>query len=591
MLNLKRLPTGTALLNWNTELPSSGTGDPLGMTLRVGARLAAELLHCITSITPRARYYSFFPWAFQRAQDRTGGEADFDRAMRLVLVDERAMTLGAVLHHEGRPCDGGALQGSNRAVEFAADSTKRSINLARWSHLRDNTSGFGAYKGSLINLGMFKESVAPGAAEIGNEHEDEDDQSTALTSGELSAKGRLLAGAFDRAVAGTAFVDLRPESASIELDVLEEFGAAAGLCELRAADDFDLLPLRDLFFSTDSDSRLNSHYRRRMSLLLLLWAVDVTADAEVELDVGSFGDLTYYRIVFDDEDDAVSLEAPPNLIDISERWRIFQFHNYLTTALETLLAGLVRVILNHPAGRAVAETIKAFDSIEAGEALGEHLEVELPLPFMDLTPAESLALLAIDVPRETGHIANAAEVFASNPFVERILRNALIDQDLVSGPAGPAVAALLLYSLMLRYDLTVAETHKGWNTQKVFDPGADVAMPTVARMLAVDFEDWWNTPNREILSRVISRFVVRQHETMSYEKGFGGSPPLFRVDGSMVVGTGLTRDNVDPGNPRFPSAMQVLRDLRLIDSAPEEGQRLTSDGREMLDLFLEDVVS
>ena len=39
--------------------------DPLGLNLRVSARLANELLHCITSITPRARYYSFFPWAFE----------------------------------------------------------------------------------------------------------------------------------------------------------------------------------------------------------------------------------------------------------------------------------------------------------------------------------------------------------------------------------------------------------------------------------------------------------------------------------------------------------------------------------------------
>jgi len=84
LLNLKRLPTGAALLNWNTELPSSGTGDPLGMTLRVGARLGAELLHCITSITPRARYYSFFLWAFKRAHEHTGGTANFDQAMHLV---------------------------------------------------------------------------------------------------------------------------------------------------------------------------------------------------------------------------------------------------------------------------------------------------------------------------------------------------------------------------------------------------------------------------------------------------------------------------------------------------------------------------
>ncbi|MFB0875999.1 MULTISPECIES: hypothetical protein [unclassified Sphingobium] len=587
MLNLKRLPTGVALLNWNSELPSSGTGDPLGMTLRVGARLGAELLHCITSITPRARYYSFFPWAFQRAQDRTRGKGDFDQLMQFVLIDERAMTLGAVLHHDGNPCEGGSLQGSNRAVDLAANSSKRSIDLGQWSHLRDNTSGFAAYKGSLINLGIFAESASPDTAD----DEDENDQSNNLTSGELSAKGRKLATAFGQAVAGTEFVKMRPAGGSMDLDVLKEFGASAGLCELRAAEEFDLLPLRDLFFSTDSDSHLNSHYRRRMSLLLLLWATLVTADAGVELDERSFGDLAYYRMIFDEEDEAVSVELLPSLIDISERWRIFQFHNYLTIALESLLASFVRAILNYPAGRSVADVIEAFDNVEAAEVLGELFGVEFSVPFLDLTPAASLALLAIDVPGQTSGVAGSSEIFASNPFVERFLRDALIEQDLVSGAAGAAVAAMLLYCLMLRYDLTVADAHKGWNAQKVFDPSADVAMPTVARMLALDFEDWRNTPNREILYRVVSRFVVRQHETMSYEKGFGGSPPLFRVDGPMVVGTGLTRDDVDSGNPRFPSAMQVLRDLRLIDRDPEKGQCLTPDGQEMLNFLLEDVVS
>lgn len=581
MLNLKRLPAGTALLSWNTELPSSGTGDPLGMTLRVGARLGAELLHCITSITPRARYYSFFPWAFQRAHNRTEGAADFVQAMRLVLIDERAMTLGAVLHHEGHPCDGGGLQGSNRAVEFAVGSTEHSIDLSRWSHLRDSTSGFGAYKGSLINLGMFKESVTIGDAE------NEDGQSPALISGELSAKGRLLASAFDRAVMGTAFVNLRPESAPIEIDILREFGSTAGLCEVRAADDFDLLPLRDLFFSTESNDRLNSHYRRRMSLLLLLWATDLTGDVGLELDERAFADLTFYQFLFNDEDGTSSATPPPALADISERWRIFQFHNYLTTALESMLAGLVRVIVDHPAGRTLEWIIEVFDSIEAREALSEFLAVELPIPFMDLSPADSLALLGIDV-RDQADNGTPAEAFASNPFVERLLRKALIERDLVSSPAGPAVASLLLYSLVLRYDLTVLPAHQGWNTQKVLDPSADVAMPTVFRMLTVDLgEGWWNMSNRSVLTRVLGRFIVRQHETMSYEKGFGGSPPLFRVDGMMVFGTGLTRDGVDPGNPRFPSAMQVLTDLRLVTSGPEEGQRLTSDGREMLDFYLE----
>jgi len=587
LLDLKRLPAGIGLVNWNSELPSSGTGDPLGMTLRVGARLGAELLHCITSITPRARYYSFFPWAFQRAHERMGGTASFDQAIRLVLIDERAMTLGAVLHHEGRPCDGGALQGSNQAVDFARVHTRGLIDLSNWSHLRDSTSGFGAYKGSLINLGLFEESLGTEEAES----EDEEQQSAALESGKLSAGGRQLADAFGRAVAETRFVDLEPQN-PVKLKVLQEFGSAAGLCELRAADDFDLLPLRDLFFAVNNGDRLNSHFRRRMSLMLLLWSVDITSEVGLELDTKSFDDLTYYRIMCEADSDIIPVETPRALVDISERWRIFHFHNYLTIALESLLAGLVRAIRYRSAGLTVGEVVEAFDSSEARSTLSEYLSEDLPISFIDLTPVESLALLGIHIAGVMEGAADAAKIFEANPLVEKSLRTALIEEDFVSGPAGPAIATLLLFALLLRYDLTVDEAHRGWNIKKVFDPFADVSMPTVAQALVKDHgEDWWNMPNRDVMSRLLSRFIVRQHETMSYEKGFGGSPPLFRVDGTKIIGTDLARDDVNPGNPRFPSAMQVLRDLRLIVSDPEQGQSLTSDGLDLLDSLLEGVGS
>jgi hypothetical protein len=58
------------LLHWTKELPRASEADPLGLELRVSARLSNELLYCITSITPRARYYAFFPWALQDYNER-----------------------------------------------------------------------------------------------------------------------------------------------------------------------------------------------------------------------------------------------------------------------------------------------------------------------------------------------------------------------------------------------------------------------------------------------------------------------------------------------------------------------------------------
>jgi hypothetical protein len=85
------------LLHWNKELPSASTADPLGLNLRVSARLSNELLYCITSITPRARYYAFFPWAFDDYNSHEKGRPKDRGRIKAVLMRERAMVLGAVL--------------------------------------------------------------------------------------------------------------------------------------------------------------------------------------------------------------------------------------------------------------------------------------------------------------------------------------------------------------------------------------------------------------------------------------------------------------------------------------------------------------
>lgn len=327
-----------------------------------------------------------------------------------------------------------------------------------------------------------------------------------------------------------------------------------------------------------------------MSLLLILYAVDITADNGVSFDANAFNDLTYYRTLIDEEDNPIAIDMPSQLTDIAERWRIFHFHGYLTIALEALLVGLVRVIRYNPEGRTVIQIIEAFDSLEARTLLGELLSAELSVPFMDQTPASSLALLGIDYPNSTEDNVGASTIFGKMPAAERELSDALINKDFVSGAAGPLIAALLLFVLLLRHELTVDESHKGWNTQKIFDPFSDVGIPTVMHSLKTEIgNDWWNRPNGEVIARLLNRFVIRQHETMSYEKGFGGSPPFFRFDGQLVVGTDTVAENVGAGNPRFPSAMQVLRDLRLIGEDDAGGDSLTDDGRDLLDRFLNGV--
>ena len=156
MLRLSKPAGGIQLLRWNKKLPSASTQDPLGLNLRLSNRLATQLLYCITSITPRARYYAFFPWAFEDyARNEQGKRADRGRVGG-VLARERALVLGAVLHHKGKACSGGSLGGSEEAIKLYERGVRPSYNLDAFKHLKAREGQFGAaYKASLINLGLF----------------------------------------------------------------------------------------------------------------------------------------------------------------------------------------------------------------------------------------------------------------------------------------------------------------------------------------------------------------------------------------------------------------------------------------------------
>src|SRR5437773_8146400 len=103
----------TVLLAWSKLVPVSEGQDPLGLNLRVSTRLAGQLLHCITSITPRARYFSFFPWCVAEFIVRAKSNSADSNIRETIRLREKGLTLASVLHHGGQPCEGGGLVGSN----------------------------------------------------------------------------------------------------------------------------------------------------------------------------------------------------------------------------------------------------------------------------------------------------------------------------------------------------------------------------------------------------------------------------------------------------------------------------------------------
>src|SRR5436190_22878441 len=105
----KRTKPTPIFLCWSEHVPASDVQDPLGLGLRGSTRLASRLLYCITSITPRARYFSFIPWCIFDYQQREKGKPYALSLWDGIIIREQALTLACIAHHDGEPCSGGGL--------------------------------------------------------------------------------------------------------------------------------------------------------------------------------------------------------------------------------------------------------------------------------------------------------------------------------------------------------------------------------------------------------------------------------------------------------------------------------------------------
>jgi hypothetical protein len=592
MLKLKKPPAGIQLLRWNKKLPSVSTQDPLGLNLRVSNRLAVQLLYCITSITPRARYYSFFPWAFEDYARTEQGKPNDRGRVRAVLARERALVVGSVMHHDGHACAGGALGGSEEAIKLYERGVPASFKPDTFKHLKAREGQFGAaYKASLINLGLFAEETEGVNEEADEGTEELNAETQSIEVQHLSARGMRLADAFQQSVSGTRYIkEGWPSRATIPAAVLKDYGRKAGLCEIDRKGAADREVMREILFACDRQKKDSAHYRRRMTLLLLLQAIAEASGRYISFDRHVFNDLTYFgRIVRDDEeqdDESFPVAIPDPLIDIAARWRIFHFHGYLAVALQSFLVTIVGILREHPSGIERGKLLEQFSPPAVAARFHKLFDLKLPRSFFDMTPRDLLSVAGANVAEILGgQLASLERLGIDSLCSERALSILLVDDRQVMHAGAIALASMLLYILLLRYQVTTERDYDAWYANLVQDPFADISVPGVLGTLRSEYGDgWWDRPNDEILNLVVWRFVVLQHRTMGFDRG--GEAPLFHLDGTTLIGAEADFDDPQALNGRFDSAIQILVDLPLVGGSRDDGFSLTAEGVAWLDRLL-----
>jgi hypothetical protein len=566
--------SGQALLQWSAAVSSSDVQDPLGLGLRGSTRMANQLLFCITTLTRRARYFSFIPWAVFDSQKREKTGTLRERVLRR----EQALTLGCVAHHDGKPCGGGSLVGSDGATAWFAKG-RDTINLRKNDRFA-KVAAYDQYFRPLVDLGAF---VAHDNDDRPEESEEEPAEAAAEV--QLSPLGMQIASRLDSLLSGlSSTADIAAKDGVCTVKALASFGKRAGLCEIMAGSAPDRDLLRDLLF-TKLPMKGESHRLRRQSLLLTVDLCRQFSPSNWLLADGNFGQAVYYGYLADGKS-KLRIWIPTELTDIATRWRMFYFHHFMSVALEGLFAWLVTHVGDFGlAGTTMDTMVAELDGSSTQKALGEILGTQLPCSFRELTPVALFAAAGLasgPLDRESS-VAIDTAVPVTSPLCEDALEKLLRSKEHLRAATGVALPLVLLIVTLARYRQWIDTRYDRWLWAEANDPRLDLVPPLVLEGLEKRFHgQWWTTPFGDLARHILDRYIVRQHTEVSFGKTATGMGEkcLLSVHGDCISST-KAYTGIGMGNPRLRSAVRILADLGLLEE-DDDVHRLTDAGKDFL---------
>lgn len=567
----------TELLRWSDYVAASDVTDPLGLGLRGSTRVASLLLYCITSITPRARYFSFIPWAISDWQKR---EKDRPHALGLrqgISVRERALTIGCIAHHDGEGCNGPGLNGVRGGKTwFAKSLTTFDPTVLKLT----KNSVLAAYYTSLVNLGCFVSDEERDETEEGT-----DESELTFDDIELTGLGRELAESYGSSVGRLASVRrLSQGDRTTSVTSLKELGQRGGLCELAAPSSPDRDILRRVFFA-QAGFTTRSHFRRNRSLVLILELCRQFSAQGWVTNEYTFGSSVYFGQVYDDGE-SLRVLIPEPLLDVATRWRMFYFHHFMGVALEGMFSWVVsQLAARGLAGASIASLAAELRSPLVARAVGELTGVTVPKDFGASSPAAHFSSLGVPESSLRVDVSRAIDekIGPDSAAAEVELEDAIRDGRYRQSPAGLAIPCVLFALTLARYKRWEDTTYGTWlaSDAVVKDPYLDLLPSTVSFGLARHRADWWRRPWTDLAEYVLSRFVVQQHQSMAYEKTASGDRCLLEVDGERVISDSAF-DKIGLGNPRLGRAIQILTDLALLRADDDGLLHVTDDGLDVL---------
>jgi hypothetical protein len=522
--------------------------DPLGLS-RVSQWITDQLLPGITSVTDTARNYSFYCWAISNLLKENKITERSQFASQLTKR-EAAFVIASIFHEENK-----IVKMSPHGYDIAIGFMKKAKNdkfQVSFDVSESNSEGFyGLYYGTpMTRLGLTVRS---------------------RLFDDLTPLGRKLASFYEENIKTTQYFGNHVQDDDVEKKVLQEYGNHACICRLvEPSGERNLL--REIMFSKNFRTLLEKS--RMETLGLILFAIKQCEELGIDFtsetfrDVVYFGQVTNGKSVFDID--------PKDFLEIASRWRLFQLHEYLTYALESLLHALLGQLKRKDDGLTLDDFLKQIN--DPSGLVAARLEVAVPSNVEELV-CSILDICGLkELSRDSSIQFNKCcdlRAAVSEKTAFKALQGANKSNDLQQ------IVANSLTILMLNYIrsfclLSNVDPVTLWFNNRAIVEWSPVFFAQETRSKATK----WSIDS---LVRFYFKTVTERHDLIAYEKLLAGND-TFRFE--EKAGRLRFKMDIYPNYPsqrssRVSSAISILEQLGLIE-VESKVKRLTVDGERFL---------
>lgn len=298
--------------------------DHLGIK-NVAIVMADYLQPGITSITPRARYWSFYSWVLYDfiENHRERSSENFKRHLKkqewfYIIANIAAADEDGQSTRNINGIDKGRLLWSSKGNEIPI----------HYDYVKHPQGGYGmAYSNVLKILGLTRQG----------------DSSKNVQIDRLTSQGKELGKAFEKTIENTAFYRLYKDNENaVPREVLTEYGRLAALHRINQPESQDGSLLRKIFLPNERDNA-SAEYRYH-SLMYYRWLMEEHGKEDFR-GIGTWRRLMYdtYSVRGADEK-----QLPQSFLEVGKGWEIYHGRQMFTYSLESIWSYLLELLARKP---------------------------------------------------------------------------------------------------------------------------------------------------------------------------------------------------------------------------------------------------